>query len=199
MRSLEVLLKRVPSPPRSNPAFEPFVYNAPRTWRYENYDFPLPWAPKINYRGIEDILFAPQFGEQSSPEYHSLVWFWWIERRPEISGESLRATLLEYFKGLSQERGTNYHFTPDFEKVAVTAIAPSSGGAAAKDGVEHFGGDVTTYNQEGALITLHVDIEKHVCTEANHTALLFALSPTARDAAIWNDMRAILSTFKCRR
>ena len=47
MRSLEVLLKRVPSPPRSNPAFEPFVYNAPRTWRYENYDFPLQWAPKI--------------------------------------------------------------------------------------------------------------------------------------------------------
>jgi len=199
VRSLEVVLKRVPSPPRSNPAFEPFAYSSPRTWRYESYSFPLLWAPKISYHGIEDILFAPQFGEHSSPEYHSLVWFWWIEGRPEISGESLRATLLDYFKGLSQERGNNYHFTPALDQVAVTAITPSSGGAAAKDGVARFRGDVTTYNQEGALITLHVDIEKHVCTEANHTALLFALSPTARDAAIWNDMRAILSTFKCRR
>jgi hypothetical protein len=199
VRSFEVVLKRVPSPPRSNPDFEPFSYSSPRTWRYENFAFPLPWAPKISYRGIEDILFAPQFGERSSPEYHSLVWLWWIEGRPKISGESLRATLLEYFEGLSQERGTNYHFTPDLGKVAVTAIARASGSAAARDGVEHFRGDVTTYNQEGELITLHVDIDKHVCAEANHTALLFALSPTARDAAIWMDMSSILSTFRCQR
>ncbi|HXO40662.1 MAG TPA: PDZ domain-containing protein [Thermoanaerobaculia bacterium] len=194
-REFEVTLERSAYPLRENPAAQPFSFSMPRSWRFEGFEFPLPWSPQIAYHGTEDIAFAPDFDDQAGGNYHSLVWFWWLEGRPEIDAASLRADLLQYFRGLSQERGRNYHFTPRLDQVAVTVAAlPAAAAPAAA-----YRGDAVTFDTHGQLITLHFEVEERACTDAGRTALLFNLSPQPLGAPIWSKMQAIRSTFRCRR
>jgi hypothetical protein len=198
-RVMELTVARSAYPLRENPAAQPFGFLMPRNWRFESFDFPLPWAPRLAYRGTEDIAFAPDFDDRAGSNYHSLVWFWWLEGRPEIDAGSLRASLLQYFQGLTAERGTSYHFTPRLDQVAVTVAPPPSGSAPARAQAAVYHGDAVTYDTHGQLITLHFDIEARLCTDAGRTALLFTLSPQPLDAPIWRQMESIRSTFRCRR
>ncbi len=111
----------------------------------------------------------------------------------------LRSTLVEYFRGLSQERGVNARFTPQLEKVTAT-VSPiaTAAPAAAAPPANAFRGEVVTYNQWGDLITLQVDVEAPQC-DADHAAILFRLAPRPREAAIWKDLRAVTGSFRCRR
>ena len=196
-REFQVTLQRSAYPLRENPAAQPFGFSLPRSWRFESFEFPLPWSPQIAYHGTEDIAFAPDFDDRAGGSYHSLVWFWWLAGRPEIDAGSLRADLLRYFQGLSRERGTNDHFTPLLGQVAVTVAALPA--AAAPAAAAAYRGDAVTYDTHGQLITLHFEVEERACTDAGHTALLFKLSPQPLGAPIWNQMEAVRSSFRCRR
>lgn len=198
-RELEVTLERSAYPLRENPAAQPFSFSMPRSWRFEGFEFPLPWSPQIAYHGTEDIAFAPDFDDQAGGNYHSLVWFWWLAGRPVIDADSLRADLLQYFQGLSRERGTNYHFTPLLDKVAVTVAPLPAAPPPVVPAAAAYRGDAVTYDTHGQLITLHFEVEARACADAGHTALLFNLSPQPPGAPIWSKMEAIRSTFRCRR
>ena len=200
LRRLEVDLARVAVGLRQNPSLESFAYAVPRSWRLESYSFPLPWSPRLAFSGIEDILFVPDFADRAAPGYHALVWVWWLDGRPAVNADTLRSTLLEYFRGLSQERGTNYKFTPQLEKVTATlsAIAPGVP-TTARPAIAAFRGEVVTYNQQGDLITLVVDVETPQCPDPGHTAILFRLATQPREAPIWKDLQAVTTSFRCRR
>jgi hypothetical protein len=208
LRRLEVELTRTADfPPRQNPAFETFAYTVPRAWRLESYSFPLPWSPQLAYRGIEDILFVPDFADRAAAGYHALVWVWWLDGHPAVGADMLRSTLLEYFRGLSGERGKNNKFTPQLDKVAADVSALPSGDTGASGGpaaatqtaIDAYRGEVVTYNPQGELITLQVDVELPRCPDPNHTAILFRLATRPREAPIWKDLQAVTSTFRCRR
>jgi hypothetical protein len=198
-----------PQPPgalalRPNPAFESFGYAAPANWRLESYTFPLPWSPRLPYHGIEDVLFVPAFTDRTAPGYHALVWIWWLDGHPAIDAGTLGATLLEYFRGLSTERGNNNHFTPQLDRVKAAVSAAPPGGTAqpgAPVGVapDAYRGQVTTYNAQGELITLQVDVEAPHCPDADHTALLFRLATRPRTEPIWSDLGAVSGSFRCHR
>ncbi|HEY6321363.1 MAG TPA: hypothetical protein VJA16_07385 [Thermoanaerobaculia bacterium] len=106
----------------------------------------------------------------------------------------LQGTLIEYFRGLSQERGTNHHFTPRLENVTarVSAAAGAPAGTA-------FRGETVIYNLQGELITLQVEVELPRCSDAGHEAILFRLATQPPTTLIWKDLRAVTGTFRCRR
>jgi PDZ domain len=202
-RKMEVDLIRSAFPQRQNPSFEPFAYTVPRTWRLENYSFPLPWAPQLPYRGVEDVLFVPDFDDRAAAGYHGLVWVFWLDGRPAIDAGTLRSLLLGYFRGLSQERGGNANFTPDLEKVAATVSpigAPPSGAAAtARPTADAYRAQVVTYNRQGELITLQAEIDAPRCPDSDHTALLIRLATRPHEDPIWKDLRAVTASFRCHR
>jgi PDZ domain len=200
-RRIELDLKASATVPlRENPRFESFAYKVARSWRLESYEFPLPWAPRIAWRGIEDVLFAPGFRDRAAPAYHALVWVWWVDGHPAVDAETIAATLREYFRGLSQERGTNHGFKPQLEKVtvAIQPLAPPAGHPA-RAAVAAYRGEVVTYNTEGQLITLLVEVESPPCDDRAHTPLLFRLATQPRPSAIWQDLQTVTDSFRCRR
>jgi hypothetical protein len=110
----EITLVRVPYPTHVSQATDPFVYRVPGTWSTDpRYVFPLPWWQKIPYRGFEDVFFSPNFDHTDSPEYHSFLFFLWIEGTHMMSAEQLQSDAVAYFRGIAEERGRNYDFTPD--------------------------------------------------------------------------------------
>jgi hypothetical protein len=119
-RVFEVDLVRAPYGPRSNPAGEVFGYRWMADWRLECTSFPLNWAPQMRYRGVEDLLFMPKFDDKGGTQYHSYAFVWWLEGMQPLALDGLRSDLVEYFKGLSAQRGRNNNFNPDLSKVSVT-------------------------------------------------------------------------------
>jgi hypothetical protein len=197
----EIALVRVPFPPHVNPASDPFSYTVPGSWAADlRYHFPLPWTSKLTYHGFEDIFFSPNFRETDSPEYHSFLFFFWLDGKHLLSAEQLQADVLTYFRGIAEERGRNYGFTPDLSKVSATykedsLASPTFGSAPARA----FSGQVTIWDTHGKTITLNSEVRISDCETPDHTAFFFAQSLEPRDADMWKRIDAIRDTFRCKR
>ena len=123
--------------------------------------------------------------------------------RQNPSFEPFAYTVPRSWRLESQERGGNAHFTPDLEKVAATVSpigAPPSGAAAtARPTADAYRGEVVTYDRQGELITLQVEIDAPRCPDPDHTALLVRLATRPQEDPIWKDLRAVTASFRCHR
>src|SRR4051812_33473109 len=88
-----------------------FTFTAPKDWKQETIQFPLDFAPDIDYQGFEELRFAPGMFNRSADTYFSYTFFWWLKGRPPITAANLADTLTKYFRGLCKEvakgRGLN--------------------------------------------------------------------------------------------
>jgi len=197
----EYALVRTPYPPHSSQPSDPFAYVVPGSWRADpRYTFPLPWTAKLTYHGFEDVFFSPNFDEPDSPEHHSFLFLFWLEGSHSLSGKQLQSDVLTYFRGIAEERGRNYGFTPDLAKVSATyqedsAASPTFGGAPARA----FSGTVTIWDRHGKIITLNSEVRISDCGTSDHTALFFGMSLEPRDGEMWKQLDAIRDTFRCQR
>ena len=196
----DVVLVRAPFPPHLNPPTDPFAYSVPGTWSLDpRYAFPLPWSPSLAYHGAEDLFYAPNFDKTDSPEYHSYLYFMWLDGAPPMTASQLQSDMLVYFRGLAQERGKNYGFVPDLARVSARyrddrAGSKTLGGAAARA----FSGTVSIWDTHGKVITLNSEVVTAVCPMTNHRALFFGMSMQPRGADIWKQLDAIRDTFQCK-
>jgi len=199
-KEMDVNLTRVAFPMQENPASDLFHYSLKGSWRVERVNFPLPWSPQISYRGLEDLAFAPEFDDTSSPYYHSYLFFWWLEGTVAVTPSQLQSDLSVYFRGLCEQRGRNYHFTPDLSQVSVS-YHPDPHGPASFGGspAQSFRGVVKFYDTHGKVITLQSEVVAAACPQSSHTAVFFGQSQESGDAAIWRRMDAIRDTFQCSR
>jgi hypothetical protein len=196
----EITLVRAPYPPHTNQPSDSFTYTVPGSWAADSrYTFPLPWSPTLRYHGVEDLFFAPNFDQTDSPEYHSYCFFLWLEDQPSITAAQLESDMLVYFRGLAEERGGTYHFTPDLSKVTAAyhedaASSQTFGGQPARA----FSGTVNIWDTHGKVITLNSEVVAATCPGTNHTAMFFGMSLEPRDGEMWKQLRAVRDTFRCR-
>jgi hypothetical protein len=197
----EITLVRAPYPPHVNPESDPFAYRVPGSWSTDpRYQFPLPFVPKLAYQGVEDVFFSPNFPYTDAPEYHSWLFFMWLDGTHMLSAEQIQSDMVTYFSGLAEERGQNYGFTPDLSKVSATykedlAASHTFGGATARA----FSGSVTIWDTHGKLITVNSEVLVSGCGTPNHTVLFFGGSLEPRDGEIWKQIDAVRDTFRCSR
>ncbi|HMF10149.1 MAG TPA: PDZ domain-containing protein [Thermoanaerobaculia bacterium] len=195
----EISLTRAPFPPHKNPASDSFAYVVPGLWSTDpRYTFPLPWSPALAYQGVEDLFYVPNFAETGSPEYHSYVFFWWLDGAPVFDAARLESDMLTYFRGLAQERGRNFGFTPDLSKVTASyredpAASRTYGGAPART----FSGTVSIWDTHGKVIRLQSEVAAAQCPGSGHTALFFGMSLEPRDGTVWKEIDAVRDTFRC--
>jgi hypothetical protein len=78
---------------------------------------------------------------------------------------------------------------------AIQPPAPPAGHPA-RAAVAAYHGEVVTYNTEGQLITLLVEVESPPCADRAHTPLLFRLATQPRPSA---DLQTVTDSFRCRR
>jgi hypothetical protein len=197
----EITLVRVAYTPHTNAADDPFAYAVPGNWGQDpRWSFPLPWSPKLPYRGLEDLFYAPNFASTSSPEYHSYVFIWWIESTREFTAGQLQDDMLMYYRGLAEERGKNYGFTPDLSRIgAEYKVDPQGPQKFGGESARSFTGTVSIYDTHGKIIELNSQVVSCVCPGSGHTAAFFGLSLEPRTAPIWKKLDAIRDSFRCRR
>ncbi len=141
---------------------------APVDWRTETINLPLSFAPSIPIQGIEEVRFAPGWGDSNNNEFFTYAFTWFLDKRIEPNSEDLEKYLVAYFDGLMK-------VVADYDEVGTSAqidTAPYGfkGMIETKDGF---------FTKEG--ITLFCTIEK-----LDHGgSWLFRLSPQDWDHGNW--------------
>src|SRR5215218_6976642 len=78
----------------------PYYLDVPANWIVERFLIPISFAPKIPYKGVEDIRFAPGWGDVKSEEYWSYTFLWYLDGTPQTSSEIIAKNLKAYYTGL---------------------------------------------------------------------------------------------------
>jgi hypothetical protein len=195
-----ISLVRKPYPPHLNPLKDTFRYSVPGDWKADpRYKFPLPWSPQLALKGFEDVYFAPGFDDVESPQYHSYLFFWWLDGKQPITAGELESDMVTYFRGLAQQRGRNNNFQPDLSKISArytefTGPPISFGGLPANC----FRGTVTLYDRPGKVISLHSEVVSSYSSDG-HTVVYFAMSKEPRPSSFWSQLDAVRDSFRFQR
>jgi len=180
-----------------DPDFYAPAYNLafPKEWDVERFQFPIDFARQIPYKGIEDVRFAPGWGNKSSEEYWSYCFLWWIDANSVIDAVSLQEDLKLYYTGLVG-RNIEPRKIPKEKWVPVKANIKK---------IKTLPGDAETYSgtvnmldyMEQQPMTLNALIHLQNCNTKNHKAVFIEISPQPATHIIWKKMNELYSGFQC--
>ena len=95
--SCTLLIFIAPAFAQSNPSL---FKSAPKNWRPETIPFPLRFAPRIPYTGLEELRFAPGMFKPDQQDFFTYAFIWRLDGNVDLSPKSLSQNLLHYFQGL---------------------------------------------------------------------------------------------------
>lgn len=176
---------------------EEFKFVAPKDWKSERIDFPLGFAPKINYEGFEELRFAPGMFDPKSESYFTYTFFWWIKEQ-NITPQQLEKDLVNYFQGLTSAVGKSKGQDYDLSKVkAKVTLMENKTKLPYK--TKNYQAVVDTYDAFASknLLTLNMEITIFNCETAKRTVSFFSVSPKPKNEAIWKQMQEIRDSFNC--
>ncbi len=162
------------------------LFPAPAGWRHERLEFPLEFAHELEFRGYEDLAFAPGMFAPDSDSYFSYALALRLEGDVPVDEAWLARFLETYYRGLCRavaaERGI------ELDTQAIRARARRAGGL--------FRATVAMFDPftTGEALDLELELSWHAAPRA--TELLGLASPLARDAPIWDELRAIAEAWR---
>ncbi|MBD2705670.1 hypothetical protein IC229_33995 [Spirosoma sp. BT702] len=173
----------------------PYTLRIPDKWTTERFPIPIDFAPQISYKGIEDLRFAPGWAKQSSPDYWSYAFLWWLEGRPQINAASLQKDLTAYYSGLVGRNIVDRHIMVRKETPTNVSIRKLPKSASGDDMYE---GTITMLDYMAQKpITLNCVIHVTSCRKYDRTGVLFELSPKPTEHANWQKLHSVQSSFVC--
>ncbi|RBL90335.1 hypothetical protein [Chitinophaga flava] len=173
----------------------PYTLSVPDKWGTERFDFPVEFAPGIPYKGVEDLRFAPGWGETNSPEHWSYTFLWWLEGQPVINAASIQQHLTEYYNGLV---GRNIISRKIPEDKLVPLKVQITSAKTQPDDIATYTGTVYMLNYMAQTpITLNCIIHLRYCSAQQRTAAFFEISPRPYTDVIWKTMNGLWTGFSC--
>jgi hypothetical protein len=171
----------------------PYTLPMPKGWGIERFSFPIEFAPQIPYKGVEDVRFAPGWGDSSSAEHWTYAFLWWLEGKPVVDASTLAAHLTTYYSGLVGRNLISRHIPAD--KVIPTTAKIKKDRTVAGD-TETYSGTISMLNyltQKPQVLNCIVHVKP--CDAKQHTAVFFEVSPQASTHPIWKEMEQLWSGF----
>jgi len=161
----------------------------PPGWRHERLTLPPEFAPELEWRGVEDLLFAPGMFAPESDSYFSYVLALRMEEELEVDERFVEDFLEKYYRGLCRAVGEERKLALDLAKIDVTVRRARAGFHAEVGMFDPF----TT----GAPLELALELEVHAAPRA--TELLGLASPLDREAPIWSELRKLADAWRAAR
>jgi hypothetical protein len=175
----------------------PYSLPAPKDWGIERFLVPPDFAPAITYKGVEDIRFAPGWAKQTSEEYWSYAFLWYLESKPELTAASIERDLKAYYTGLYKVNSDRALLAgePHFSVTAQFKLTQ-----ATKHGLVSLSGTITMMDyMTRKPITLNCKVESKPCPETGKEFVFFQLSPQPFEHTIWKSLGQLWQDFKCKK
>lgn len=170
----------------------PSLLDAPEGWRPEFMRFPLPFAPSLDYKGAEDIRFAPGWSDKSSKEFWAYSFLWYLDEDPQLTPQKLEKDFVLYFDGLMKVVGE--------EKGLDSGDMKRTSASFSRSGANGFKGQVNIFDAffSQQEIQLNFDLEESFCEKATKHLTLFRISPQSYDNEVWNSLRQVQLGVDCK-
>ncbi|HEX6882192.1 MAG TPA: DUF5829 family protein [Planctomycetota bacterium] len=162
---------------------------APAGWRGERLDFPLGFAPELDYRGVEDLLFAPGMFVPDSDSYFSYALALRLEGEVAVDEGMLQRFLETYYRGLCRAVAADRRLALDVDEIRARVSRAGEGFRATVSMFDAF----TT----GAALDLALELEWHAAPRA--TEILGLASPLDAGAPVWGELRALAAAWRAQR
>jgi len=172
----------------------PNLLPTPEDWRFEKIDFPLDFAPHIEYEGFEELRFAPGMFDTLSSTYFTYVFALSINNKTELKKSEIRQFLTKYYKGLCRAVAKSKKLTVDVSEIKVSVEKlkkPKSKIQTYWAQANFF--DVFTNGQE---VELNLELEVVKRLTDNKLYLLALVSPHKKESKIWKDLYEIRKKIK---
>jgi hypothetical protein len=171
----------------------PYHLLTPAGWAMERFALPPDFAPQITYKGVEDIRFAPGWGDIKSEEHWAYGFLWWLEGAPDVNAHMLEANLKAYYTGLVA-RNTAGGNIPVDKIVPVTVILRKIKALPAS--LETYSGTISMLDyHSGQPITLNCRSQVKDSKIPAWTAIYFTLSPKPFLHPVWQKLAQIGESF----
>jgi hypothetical protein len=179
----------------SNTWRPPYTLSTFNGWGVEHFPLPPDFAPAMTYKGVEDIRFAPGWGDSTSADYWSYAYLWWLEGTPMINAETLQKNLQLYYTGLVERNLLNRKI-PKSTYVPTTAtirkIKTASGDLQTFDGSVQ----MLDYMTQRSMV-LNTIIHVKDCDAMKHKAILIEVSPKQFNHSIWKEFNKLEKSYSC--
>src|SRR5262245_34059438 len=85
----------------AEPEQPPYQVPQPKGWGKESIALPPAFAPKMAWKGEEELRFAPSWMKADSDEFFSYALFFWLPADQKVDRETVEKELLAYYRGLA--------------------------------------------------------------------------------------------------
>lgn len=171
----------------------PYRLDFPAGWGVERFLIPISFAPKIPYKGIEDIRFMPGWGKAESSDYWTYAFLWYLDGQQKLSATTIENNLKEYYTGLvAAVHGDSLDNKP------VTVKTSIKKGKTQKGDLKTFYGSVYMLDyMANKPITLYCKIHLKSCTGQNNTFIFYEISPKPYSDSVWQSLGILWTDFSC--
>ncbi len=173
----------------------PYSLSAPKGWDVERFAIPISFAPAIPYSGVEDVRFAPGWGNTSSNEYWTYAFLWYLDNQPETNSKVIERNLKGYYTGLI---GSNI----ERRKIPVEKITPVR---VSIEEIKTEKGDMKTFSgkiemldyMEQKPITLHCMVHLKSCSGQTKSFIFYQISRKPFSDTLWQSLKQLWADFRC--
>lgn len=181
--------------------FDPVAWKPPYNlsldgWGIERFPIPIDFAPKIRYKGVEDIRFTTGWSKPESDEYWSYAFLWYIEGQQELDANIIEHNLSMYFDGLVN-RNIEKRALPK-ELIKKTRAQFKKLSKPEGEDESTFTGTIKMVDYMGKKpIVLYAKVHLRKCTGTDHTIIFHQFSPQDRTAPVWTKLNGLWTSFHC--
>ncbi len=171
----------------------PYSLDFPAGWGVERFQIPISFAPKIPYKGVEDIRFMPGWGKAESSDYWSYAFLWYLDGHQKISANTVENNLKEYYTGLvAAMQGDSSDNKP------VTVKTSIKKGKTQKGDLKTFYGSVFMPDyMANKPIALYCKVHLKFCAGQNNTFIFYEISPKPYSDNVWQSLDILWTDFSC--
>jgi len=176
-----------------------YQFPAPEGWRTERIEFPVPFAKDLDYKGFEDLRFAPGMFKPEAPDYFSYAFLFWIDGPMSLESASIEKDLLKYYKGLCGAVAKSRKLDVDLSKITVQVKKLDPNGKLGGEEAQRFEATIEMVDAfvTGKPLTLRLECWGRTAANAKRTCFFAIASPKEKSEAVWTTLRKIQADFSC--
>jgi hypothetical protein len=173
----------------------PYTLAFPEGWGVERFLIPIEFAPSIPYKGVEDIRFAPGWGDPKSEEYWSYAFLWYLDEMLSTTSESIQTNLNAYYTGLIG-RNIERRKIPTEKLFPVKTLVKEV--KAEQGDLRTFKGTVNMLDyMEQKPMVLNCVVHVKSCAAQTKGFIFYEISPKQTTDKIWTSLESLWTGFNC--
>ncbi|HMF70261.1 MAG TPA: hypothetical protein VK616_02240, partial [Flavitalea sp.] len=166
----------------------PYHLLIPEGWSIERFALPPDFAPKLTCKGVEDIRFAPGWGDTTSDEHWTYGFLWWLSQSAKVDAGMLQDNLREYFNGLVQRNLGAIDPASDMVKTNTSVKKIKTAG----EDIETFAGSISMFDyhtKKRMVLNCLIHLKKSIVKD--RVPIFFEMSPKNSEHPVWKKLHEI--------